>query len=76
MLFDVRFINGIVECKIVKRLVEDNDREIVIGILNKVGVRIVIISDFNNVGCSVIMVVVLVGVDLSIVVKVVIESVV
>uniref|UniRef100_A0A2K5R690 AT-rich interaction domain 2 n=1 Tax=Cebus imitator TaxID=2715852 RepID=A0A2K5R690_CEBIM len=71
---DVRSTNGTAECKTVKRPAEDNDREIVTGIPNKVGVRIVTISDPNNAGCSATMVAVPAGADPSTVAKVAIES--
>uniref|UniRef100_A0A3Q2HAC2 AT-rich interactive domain-containing protein 2 n=1 Tax=Equus caballus TaxID=9796 RepID=A0A3Q2HAC2_HORSE len=71
---DVRSTNGTAECKTVKRPAEDNDRETVTGIPNKVGVRIVTISDPNNAGCSATMVAVPAGADPSTVAKVAIES--
>ncbi|KAG9490239.1 hypothetical protein GDO78_005889 [Eleutherodactylus coqui] len=71
---DMRSTNGTTECKAVKRPVEDNDRESVPVIPNKVGVRIVTISDPNNAGCSATMVAVPAGVDPSTVAKVAIES--
>lgn len=71
---DVRPTNGTAECKTVKRPAEDNDRETVTGIPNKVGVRIVTISDPNNAGCSATMVAVPAGADPSTVAKVAIES--
>ncbi|CAJ0963142.1 unnamed protein product, partial [Ranitomeya imitator] len=71
---DTRSTNGTAECKAVKRPVEDNDRESVPIIPNKVGVRIVTISDPNNAGCSATMVAVPAGVDPSTVAKVAIES--
>ncbi|MEJ1271312.1 AT rich interactive domain 2 (ARID RFX-like) [Cricetulus griseus] len=71
---DVRSTNGTAECKTVKRPAEDNDREAVPGIPNKVGVRIVTISDPNNAGCSATMVAVPAGADPSTVAKVAIES--
>ncbi|XP_060047431.1 AT-rich interactive domain-containing protein 2 [Erinaceus europaeus] len=71
---DVRSTNGTAECKTVKRPAEDNDREPVTGIPNKVGVRIVTISDPNNAGCSATMVAVPAGADPSTVAKVAIES--
>ncbi|XP_069832054.1 AT-rich interactive domain-containing protein 2 [Dendropsophus ebraccatus] len=71
---DTRSTNGTAECKAVKRPVEDNDRESVPVIPNKVGVRIVTISDPNNAGCSATMVAVPAGVDPSTVAKVAIES--
>lgn len=74
LLSDVRSTNGTAECKTVKRPAEDNDRETVTGIPNKVGVRIVTISDPNNAGCSATMVAVPAGADPSTVAKVAIES--
>ncbi|OXB61741.1 hypothetical protein ASZ78_016927 [Callipepla squamata] len=71
---EVRSTNGTAECKIAKRPAEDNDRETVPGIPNKVGVRIVTISDPNNAGCSATMVAVPAGADPSTVAKVAIES--
>ncbi|KAE8615761.1 hypothetical protein XENTR_v10008609 [Xenopus tropicalis] len=71
---DVRPTNGTTDCKTVKRPAEDNDRESVPVIPNKVGVRIVTISDPNNAGCSATMVAVPAGVDPSTVAKVAIES--
>lgn len=71
---DVRSTNGTAECKTVKRPAEDNDRDAVPGIPNKVGVRIVTISDPNNAGCSATMVAVPAGADPSTVAKVAIES--
>lgn len=71
---EVRSTNGTAECKTVKRPAEDNDRETVPGIPNKVGVRIVTISDPNNAGCSATMVAVPAGADPSTVAKVAIES--
>ncbi|KAM3926912.1 AT-rich interactive domain-containing protein 2 isoform 2-T2 [Leptodactylus fuscus] len=71
---DTRSTNGTTECKAVKRPVEDNERESVPVIPNKVGVRIVTISDPNNAGCSATMVAVPAGVDPSTVAKVAIES--
>ncbi|XP_036063734.1 LOW QUALITY PROTEIN: AT-rich interactive domain-containing protein 2 [Onychomys torridus] len=71
---DVRSTNGTAECKAVKRLAEEDDREAVPGIPNKVGVRIVTISDPNNAGCSATMVAVPAGADPSTVAKVAIES--
>uniref|UniRef100_A0A8C8RL01 AT-rich interaction domain 2 n=1 Tax=Pelusios castaneus TaxID=367368 RepID=A0A8C8RL01_9SAUR len=71
---EVRSTNGTAECKTVKRPAEDNDRETVPGIPNKVGVRIVTISDPNNAGCSSTMVAVPAGADPSTVAKVAIES--
>uniref|UniRef100_A0A8C0JBX7 AT-rich interaction domain 2 n=3 Tax=Chelonoidis abingdonii TaxID=106734 RepID=A0A8C0JBX7_CHEAB len=71
---EVRSTNGTAECKTVKRPAEDNDRETVSGIPNKVGVRIVTISDPNNAGCSATMVAVPAGADPSTVAKVAIES--
>ncbi|KAG8577694.1 hypothetical protein GDO81_010263 [Engystomops pustulosus] len=71
---DARSTNGTAESKAVKRPVEDNDREAVPVIPNKVGVRIVTISDPNNAGCSATMVAVPAGVDPSTVAKVAIES--
>ncbi|XP_075713146.1 AT-rich interactive domain-containing protein 2 [Rhinoderma darwinii] len=71
---DIRSTNGTAECKALKRPVEDNDRESVPVIPNKVGVRIVTISDPNNAGCSATMVAVPAGVDPSTVAKVAIES--
>nr|XP_060633540.1 AT-rich interactive domain-containing protein 2 isoform X1 [Anolis sagrei ordinatus] len=71
---DVRSTNGTAECKTVKRPAEDNDRETVPGIPNKVGVRIVTISDPNKAGCSATMVAVPAGADPSTVAKVAIES--
>ena len=71
---DIRPTNGTAECKTVKRPAEDNDRETVTGIPNKVGVRIVTISDPNNAGCSATMVAVPAGADPSTVAKVAIES--
>lgn len=71
---DVRSTNGTAECKTVKRPAEENDRETVPGIPNKVGVRIVTISDPNNAGCSATMVAVPAGADPSTVAKVAIES--
>ncbi|OCT88960.1 AT-rich interactive domain-containing protein 2 isoform X2 [Xenopus laevis] len=71
---DVRATNGTTDCKTVKRPAEDNDRESVPVIPNKVGVRIVTISDPNNAGCSATMVAVPAGVDPSTVAKVAIES--
>ncbi|XP_029423286.1 AT-rich interactive domain-containing protein 2 isoform X2 [Nannospalax galili] len=71
---DVWSPNGTAECKTVKRPAEDNDRETVTGIPNKVGVRIVTISDPNNAGCSATMVAVPAGADPSTVAKVAIES--
>ncbi|XP_012493843.1 PREDICTED: AT-rich interactive domain-containing protein 2 [Propithecus coquereli] len=71
---DIRSTNGTAECKTVKRPAEDNDRETVTGIPNKVGVRIVTISDPNNAGCSATMVAVPAGADPSTVAKVAIES--
>ncbi|XP_028905625.1 AT-rich interactive domain-containing protein 2 isoform X2 [Ornithorhynchus anatinus] len=69
-----RSTNGTAECKTVKRPAEENDRETVPGIPNKVGVRIVTISDPNNAGCSATMVAVPAGADPSTVAKVAIES--
>lgn len=69
-----RSTNGTAECKSIKRPAEDNDRETVAGIPNKVGVRIVTISDPNNAGCSATMVAVPAGADPSTVAKVAIES--
>jgi AT-rich interactive domain-containing protein 2 len=71
---DARSTNGTAECKTVKRPAEDNDRDTVPGIPNKVGVRIVTISDPNNAGCSATMVAVPAGADPSTVAKVAIES--
>ncbi|CAI5785490.1 AT-rich interactive domain-containing protein 2 isoform X1 [Podarcis lilfordi] len=71
---EVRSTNGTAECKTVKRPAEDNDRENVPGIPNKVGVRIVTISDPNKAGCSATMVAVPAGADPSTVAKVAIES--
>uniref|UniRef100_K7FH61 AT-rich interaction domain 2 n=1 Tax=Pelodiscus sinensis TaxID=13735 RepID=K7FH61_PELSI len=71
---EVRPTNGTAECRTVKRPAEDNDRETVPGIPNKVGVRIVTISDPNNAGCSATMVAVPAGADPSTVAKVAIES--
>ncbi|XP_039211249.1 AT-rich interactive domain-containing protein 2 isoform X1 [Crotalus tigris] len=71
---EVRSTNGTAECKTVKRPAEDNDRETVPGIPNKVGVRIVTISDPNKAGCSATMVAVPAGADPSTVAKVAIES--
>ncbi|XP_058682159.1 AT-rich interactive domain-containing protein 2-like isoform X2 [Poecile atricapillus] len=71
---EVRSTNGTAECKTAKRPAEDNDRETVPGIPNKVGVRIVTISDPNNAGCSATMVAVPAGADPSTVAKVAIES--
>ncbi|KAH0616624.1 hypothetical protein JD844_027880 [Phrynosoma platyrhinos] len=71
---DVRSSNGTAECKTVKRPADDNDRETVPGIPNKVGVRIVTISDPNKAGCSATMVAVPAGADPSTVAKVAIES--
>lgn len=71
---EVRSPNGTAECKTVKRPAEDNDRETVPGIPNKVGVRIVTISDPNKAGCSATMVAVPAGADPSTVAKVAIES--
>lgn len=71
---DTRSTNGTTECKAVKRPAEDNDRDSVPVIPNKVGVRIVTISDPNNAGCSATMVAVPAGVDPSTVAKVAIES--
>ncbi|KAM4749702.1 AT-rich interactive domain-containing protein 2 [Rhinophrynus dorsalis] len=71
---DVRPANGATECKTVKRPAEDNDRESIPVIPNKVGVRIVTISDPNNAGCSATMVAVPAGVDPSTVAKVAIET--
>ncbi|XP_073507942.1 AT-rich interactive domain-containing protein 2 isoform X3 [Phyllobates terribilis] len=74
LLTDARSTNGTADCKAVKRPVEDNDRESVPVIPNKVGVRIVTISDPNNAGCSATMVAVPAGVNPSTVAKVAIES--
>ncbi|XP_068132691.1 AT-rich interactive domain-containing protein 2 isoform X2 [Hyperolius riggenbachi] len=71
---DVWSTNGSAECKSVKRLAEDSDRDSTPVIPNKVGVRIVTISDPNNAGCSATMVAVPAGVDPSTVAKVAIES--
>uniref|UniRef100_A0A8C5JZP6 RFX-type winged-helix domain-containing protein n=1 Tax=Jaculus jaculus TaxID=51337 RepID=A0A8C5JZP6_JACJA len=71
---DARSTNGTAECKTAKRPAEDNDRETVTGIPNKVGVRIVTISDPNNAGCSATMVAVPAGADPSTVAKVAIEN--
>ncbi|XP_042324040.1 LOW QUALITY PROTEIN: AT-rich interactive domain-containing protein 2 [Sceloporus undulatus] len=71
---DVWSTNGTAECKTVKRPADDNDRETVPGIPNKVGVRIVTISDPNKAGCSATMVAVPAGADPSTVAKVAIES--
>ncbi|XP_030071610.1 AT-rich interactive domain-containing protein 2 [Microcaecilia unicolor] len=71
---EVRSANGTAECKTVKRPAEDNDRETVPGIPNKVGVRIVTISDPNNAGCTATMVAVPAGADPSTVAKVAIEN--
>lgn len=71
---DVRSTNGTAECKTVKRPAEDNDREAVPGIPNKVGVRIVTISDPNNAGSSATMVAVPAGVNANTVAKAAIES--
>ncbi|XP_044136313.1 AT-rich interactive domain-containing protein 2 isoform X1 [Bufo gargarizans] len=71
---DTRSTNGTAECKAVKRPAEDNDRESVPVIPNKVGVRIVTISDPHNAGCSATMVAVPAGVDPNTVAKVAIES--
>ncbi|XP_012874169.1 PREDICTED: AT-rich interactive domain-containing protein 2 [Dipodomys ordii] len=71
---DVRSTNGTAECKTAKRPAEENDRETVTGIPNKVGVRIVTISDPNNASCSATMVAVPAGADPSTVAKVAIES--
>ncbi|XP_053572712.1 AT-rich interactive domain-containing protein 2 [Bombina bombina] len=71
---EVRSTNGVTECKALKRPAEDNGREPVSVIPNKVGVRIVTISDPNNAGCSATMVAVPPGVDPSTVAKVAIES--
>nr|XP_033815189.1 AT-rich interactive domain-containing protein 2 isoform X2 [Geotrypetes seraphini] len=71
---EVRSANGTAECKTIKRPAEDNDRETVPGIPNKVGVRIVTISDPNNAGCTATMVAVPAGADPSTVAKVAIES--
>uniref|UniRef100_A0A8C6YB86 AT-rich interaction domain 2 n=1 Tax=Naja naja TaxID=35670 RepID=A0A8C6YB86_NAJNA len=71
---EVRSTNGTAECKTVKRPAEDNDKETIPGIPNKVGVRIVTISDPNKAGCSATMVAVPAGADPSTVAKVAIES--
>ncbi|XP_053318273.1 AT-rich interactive domain-containing protein 2 isoform X2 [Spea bombifrons] len=70
---DVRS-NGTADCKPAKRPADENGRESVPVIPNKVGVRIVTISDPNNAGCSATMVAVPAGVDPSTVAKVAIES--
>ncbi|KAM8974293.1 AT-rich interactive domain-containing protein 2 isoform 2-T2 [Pelodytes ibericus] len=70
---DVRS-NGTTDCKPVKRPAEDNERDSIPVIPNKMGVRIVTISDPNNAGCSATMVAVPAGVDPSTVAKVAIES--
>ncbi|XP_069485938.1 AT-rich interactive domain-containing protein 2 [Ambystoma mexicanum] len=71
---DIRSSNGTTECKNMKRPSEDSDREMLPGIPNKVGVRIVTISDPNNAGCSATMVAVPAGADPSTVAKVAIEN--
>ncbi|XP_036865393.2 AT-rich interactive domain-containing protein 2 isoform X1 [Manis javanica] len=71
---DLRAANGTADSKTVKRPAEDNERETVPGVPNKVGVRIVTISDPNNAGCSATMVAVPAGADPSTVAKAAIES--